>query len=130
MKVLDSQPVFFRFWAWFYGDALNTIWQIILTFALKIFDTFSIGILFSTLFDPWKKDVVYAEKLPLNLRIQAFFWNIFSRIIGFFIRLVILLLGFITLFLVYLLGILFLLLWILFPFIIIYGVWYSFYLLI
>ncbi len=128
MKVLDSQSVFGRFWLWFYGDAVSIIWEILITYILKIWDTFSISTLLVTLFDPWKRDVLDTSKMSLDMRIQAFFWNIFSRIIGCFVRLLVLIFGLLLLLIVFLLGILLLLIWILFPFIIIYLIWYSFYL--
>ena len=129
MKILDSQPVFVRFWLWYYGGAILVIWQIISTFCLKILDTFSISILASTLFDPWKKDVVGSKNLPLNMRIQAFFWNQFSRFIGFFIRIIVIMIGVLILGLIFVLGIISLLIWIAFPIGIIYLLWYSFYLI-
>lgn len=128
MKVLDSQPMLVRFWVWFYGDAILIIYQIVTTYCLKIFDIFSIPILARTLLDPWKRDIISTKKMSLDMRIQAFFWNIFSRIIGFFIRLVVLIFGLLILVIIFVLGILLLLIWILFPLITIYLIWYSFYL--
>lgn len=129
MKVLDSQPVFVRFWLWYYGEAVLTIWQIITNYCLSVVDTFSLSILFKTIFDPWKRDVVGDKNLPLNMRIQAFFWNQFSRVIGFFIRSLVLIVGGVILVLAFVFGLIGLCFWLFFPIAIIYLLWYSFYLL-
>ncbi len=129
MKVLDSQPVFVRFWLWYYGEALLTIWQIITSYSLSVIDTFSLPTLVTTLFDPWKRDVVGGKNLPLNMRIQMFFWNQSSRLIGFFVRSLILIIGSIFLVLAFIVGFFGLAFWIIFPVGIIYLIWYSFYLL-
>ena len=129
MKVLDSQPVFVRFWLWYYGEALLTIWQIIANYCLSVVDAFSLPILLSTIFDPWKKDVVGGKNLPLNMRIQAFFWNQFSRLIGFFVRFIILFIGGVIITLAFIFRIIVLCFWMIFPITVIYLIWYSFYLL-
>ncbi|MFH1749635.1 MAG: hypothetical protein ABH837_01945 [bacterium] len=129
MKILDSQPVLVRFWLWYYGEALSTIWQIITNYCLSIIDTFSLPTLATTLFDPWKRDVVGGKNLPLNMRIQMFFWNQFSRLIGFFVRAIVIIIAGAILSLEFITGIIFIALWIVFPVGIIYLIWYSFYLL-
>ncbi|MDD3032569.1 MAG: hypothetical protein PHX52_00585 [Candidatus Pacebacteria bacterium] len=91
---------------------------------------FSIDYCLKTLFSPWKKIIWnYKKEFNFGSRIETFFSNCFSRIIGFFVRTFILL--FWIIFEVFLLVtlIITLLLWILFPFIAILGIIFSFNLL-
>ena len=125
MTVLDSQPVLFRFWIWFCSDAVRVLWQTLLTYLQKVWDNFSIGILFGSLFDPWKRDIVRADKAALNDKIQIFFWNLTSRFIGFFVRTIVLIIGILSLFAVLIIGIGVIIFWITSPLLTIYLIYLS-----
>jgi len=83
------------------GDFLISWYSILFTrlikicryFLIKTWDTFSIGILLSTLFAPWKQDVVRGKNVPLNVQMQFAVWNLISRFIGFIVRFFVILIG-------------------------------------
>lgn len=54
---------------------------------ISIINVFTVPVLFSTLFDPWKRDQVHVIGASLEGQLQALWLNILSRLIGFFVRL-------------------------------------------
>ena len=49
-------------------------------------DYFSFGILFRTLFQPWKRDVIATEHLPFQERFNVWALNQMSRLVGAAVR--------------------------------------------
>ena len=103
---------------WWYSDEPLYLWRSIMTITKKVYFGFSIGVLVSTLFDPWKKDVVYVENASLDVQFKVMLDNLFSRCIGFVMRFFTIIIGFVLTGLIFLgLAILFLV-WLLLPVII------------
>lgn len=78
---------------WWYYDEPLYLWRSIQIIAKKIFSSFSIAVLLRTLFDPWKKDVVYLENASLDARFRAMTDNLLSRGIGFMVRFITIITG-------------------------------------
>lgn len=78
---------------WWYFDEPLYLWRSIIIITKKIYFGFSIGMLVSTLFDPWKKDVVYAENVSLDVKFRLMLDNLVSRFIGFVMRFFTVLIG-------------------------------------
>lgn len=81
------------YFAWWYFDEPLYLWRSIIIITKKIYFGFSIGTLVSTLFDPWKKDVVYAENVSLDVKFRLMLDNLVSRFIGFMMRFFTVLIG-------------------------------------
>ena len=104
---------------WWYFDEPQYLWRSIVIITKKIYFGFSIATLISTIFDPWKKDVVYVENASLDVKFKIMMDNLFSRVIGFIMRFFTIIIGLsITGFTFIFLQILFLI-WLLMPAIII-----------
>ena len=78
---------------WWYFDEPLYLWRSIIIITKKIYFGFSIGMLVSTLFDPWKKDVIYAENVSLDVKFRIMIDNLVSRFIGFIMRFFTVLIG-------------------------------------
>lgn len=75
------------YFSWWYGRGLLSYWQAIQVMTDKIYSYFSINLLASTLFDPWKRDSYCVENASLDVRIKIMFDNLLSRVVGAVIRL-------------------------------------------
>lgn len=105
---------------WWYVEEPPLILRSIGVVTKKIFSSFSIGILFRSLLDPWKRDVMYAENASLDVRFQIAMQNLLSRFIGFIVRFLTILVGLFCTVVVFLLMFLAILVWLLLPIIIIF----------
>lgn len=74
------------YFSWWYFDEPLYLWRAIIIVTKKVYYDFSIVMLLSTLFDPWKKDVVYVENASLDVRFKVMMDNLFARAIGFVMR--------------------------------------------
>lgn len=107
------------YFSWWYGQELAAIWQATGVMTAKVYSLFSISLLLQTLFDPWKRDIVAAENVSLDVRIRLLVENLTSRFIGFIIRLMTIAVGLLVTIISFGLLIAFLLIWLLLPIIII-----------
>lgn len=107
------------YFSWWYYDELLYLWRSIKIITKKFLSSFSIAVLLRTIFDPWKKDVVYLENPSLDARLKAMVNNLFSRCIGFVIRIFTIAIGLILTGIVFTLLISVFLVWLLMPVIII-----------
>lgn len=117
MRFLQLAVYYFR---WHYGRALIDIWRIYTNILWLIFNYFSIGILFRTLFAPWRR---LKEEGQGKSRVGSFFENLtittLMRIVGFLIRSVTICVGLFVLFLAAFWGLFIYPIWFFLPFIII-----------
>jgi len=72
--------------AWWYAQEPIYLWQAVNAISNKILMAFSVPILLRTLFDPWKRDVSYAENASLDVRYKIWLNNLLSRLVGFVVR--------------------------------------------
>ena len=101
--------------SWWYFDEPLYLWRSIVIITKKTYFGFLIGLLVSTLFDPWKKDVVYVENASLDVRFKVMIDNIFSRFIGFVMRFFTIMIGLTLTCLVFLSLLILFLVWLLLP---------------
>jgi len=104
---------------WWYFDEPQYLWRSIIIITRKIYFGFSIGMLVSTLFDPWKKDVVYVENASLDVKFKVMLDNLFSRCIGFVMRFFTIIIGLVITGLIFIFLLILFLSWLLLPAIII-----------
>lgn len=83
---------------------------------VKLYDFFSITLLFNTLTQPWKKDEIDASNLPFDEKIRIWMMNLISIFIGFTVRSITILIGFTAITGVFLLSVAFLVIFYALPF--------------
>jgi FtsH-binding integral membrane protein len=74
------------YFSWWFYDEPKYLWRSINIVIIKVFNTFSIPLLITTLFAPWKRDVLYVENPSLSDSFQIFIGNMVSRLIGCIVR--------------------------------------------
>lgn len=77
----------FTYLSWWYGQEPVILWQATEVITKKIYSSFSVSLLFRTLFDPWKRDIVGTNNPSLREALQILMSNMISRLVGFIIRL-------------------------------------------
>lgn len=102
--------------SWWYGDGFLGRIQMTKKRLVGTADMFSIGLLISTLFQPFRQ--ISAEKIsgPVADQFRAFFDKLLSRIIGAVVRSVVIISGVIMLTIVLIFSVIFLLIWLVAPF--------------
>lgn len=71
---------------WWYSDAAGLLAKHQSLLLLTLADFFSFKILFKTLFQPWKRDVISDDNLSLQARFQVWGLNLVTRLIGLVVR--------------------------------------------
>lgn len=100
---------------WWYGDALKTILKATEVLTKKTYDTFSITVLFATLFSPWKRDVLLVQNASLDVRWRIWMENLISRFVGFGVRFITIITGLIITLLTFAVFMIALVIWLLMP---------------
>jgi len=111
------------FFSWYYFDAPKSIIRIWRNFILFVLNYFSIGLLFKTLFSPWKRiSESRGRGFDLMNFLSVLTLNIFSRFIGFLIRSVVIVFGLILEVMVIVFGFVFSVFWLLLPLFLIFTI--------
>ncbi len=109
---------------WWYGLGWKRAWQSILTRIRGVGRVFSVRLLISTLFKPWKQITESATKdSMLAQKFQAFLSNLVSRIVGMMMRLATLLAAAIAIAIAALGGLALALAWPLLPVLVLVLIW-------
>ena len=111
----NNESVITALFGWWFFDLPRKIIFITTSYITKLLRFFSMGLLFKTLFSPWRRDIVNIQGIPLQSKIQVWVMNIISRLIGLIIRLITILFGLIYIIVVFILFGLFLLIMLLMP---------------
>lgn len=126
-----TQNILFQYFQWHYYDQLKVIlkaWRNYLKFNLNYWSVF---LLLKTLFSPWRGyRWSYGRGFSIKRYAQAAFSNFASRLIGAMIRLVLIVIGILTEVFVVLVGAVVFLGWIFLPWVLIYGLYFGFKVLI
>lgn len=108
--------------SWWYNDGLRGRFRLIKERFASTSDFFSIGLLFTTLFAPYRQiSAGGADSLALSDRLRAMADKLISRTIGGFIRIFMIIFGTITIILQILFGVLVMVFWLFIPLIPIIG---------
>ena len=119
-----------EYFYWQFVEMPQKIIKVFTNFLWFGLNYFSIDYCFKTLFSPWRKIIwSYNRSFDFKNRLETFFSNGFTRIIGFIMRVFIIFFWIVFEVLMTLALITTLLLWVLFPFITIFGIIFSFNLL-
>jgi len=78
---------------WWYSGGLARTAQRVFLRIDGLIDYFSIGLLLKTLFSPFRQISAGRVDGPLNIKLQAFFDNIVSRVVGAAVRTIVLIAG-------------------------------------
>ncbi len=103
------------FFNWWYGAGFKKRIELFLTRLRKMSDFFSLKLLITTLFAPFRMIDSQPAKGSLDVRIKDWFGRLFSRIIGVVIRLVVLIIGSVELMLEIVIGLLMVIMWLILP---------------
>jgi hypothetical protein len=111
---------------WLYFDAPRAYLGYAKGITVALYNFFSLPLLMSTLFSPWRHDSVPLANLPMQYWAQAIGNNVVSRFIGFSVRFFTIILGLATLFLITLGTICFYALWYALPLLLLGSLYYGF----
>lgn len=104
-------------WAlsWWYGAGFAMQFKKLRDQLESSYDYFSIGLLITTLFAPFRQISAGKVRGPLTVQLRAFFDRQLSRVIGAIVRLVLIVTGSVWLLVQVLLGVIILVLWVIAP---------------
>lgn len=106
---------------WWYGNGWLGCIQKIKNRLGSMVDFFSINLLISTLFAPYRQISAGAVAGSLNVQVRAFFDNLLSRIIGAIVRSCLIIFGLIVITLQTMLGVIVVISWLVIPFLPVIG---------
>ncbi len=109
--------------SWWYGSGVAELKLRLKFLFVSLLNTFSVPVLLSTLFDPWRRDEMKVSGAPINVELHAVWMNIISRLIGAVIRATTLLTAGLLLLIAALVGALALLLWLGWPMFVLICLW-------
>jgi len=116
MKAADKENIIFVWIIWYFSEMPENLikaWKNFLRFNLYYF---SIPLLASTIFAPWRKYTwEYPRGFDLKIYTETFISNITSRFLGSLVRITLIITGLITEVFIFFAGAILLLLWMLSP---------------
>lgn len=115
-KNFHEHPMVLAFFLWWFEYVPGRVWDMMAKIIVKLYDFFSITLLFNTLTQPWKKDEIDASNLPFDEKIRIWMMNLISIFIGFTVRSITILIGFTAITGVFLLSVAFLVIFYALPF--------------
>lgn len=102
--------------SWWYGDGLSGRLKLFADRLASVGDTFSIKLLFETLFKPFKTiSSDGTNSLALSDQIRAFFDKMLSRTIGAIVRIMMIFVGFIVMIIQIIINVIILMFWLIMP---------------
>ncbi|MBI3631320.1 MAG: hypothetical protein HY219_00435 [Candidatus Staskawiczbacteria bacterium] len=123
MEKSERENIIIMWFLWHFYEMpkfLFSVWRNYILFGL---DYFSVPLLLKTLFSPWRR---YSWVYPKGFDVKEFFntliSNTFSRILGAICRIVLIIIGVMAQIFIFITGIAVIFLWLLTPFIMIFGI--------
>lgn len=101
--------------AWWYTSGLHKLLVAVSNRFISVFDYFSIDLLATTLFAPYRQISAGSIDGPIGLQLRALVDNLLSRLIGAFMRTIVMVIGLVTLAGLALISLLQLASWLIFP---------------
>lgn len=101
---------------WWYGRGLRLQMERLLGRVVSVYDYFSIGLLFRTLFAPFRQISAGYVRGPIAAQLRAFGDRAFSRAIGAVVRIVMMIIGVVALLVAFIVAVVGLILWLSAPF--------------
>lgn len=74
------------YFLWWYSTGLLRLLKYLKAFILILADLFSVRVLVTTFWEPWKRDVTPTKGLSLDRKFQVWLWNLISVFFGMFIK--------------------------------------------
>jgi hypothetical protein len=110
----------FSYFFWHYTLALRDMFLLCKNFISFVFNFFSIGVLFRTLFSPWQKlDEKYRGGFSISSIFETFVVNLIMRCVGMLIRLSLILTGTLSICVLFAIELVVFGLWLVLPFLIV-----------
>ena len=110
---------------WQFVDSPKKLWHIIKQAHIYIFNAFSIGYLFRTLFAPWKRDITSYANPGIGDYFQMWVNNFVSRFVGFIMRSFTIITGILIMLLASVVSLVLFFVWFIMPALIIYLIYKS-----
>lgn len=107
--------------SWWYGNGWSARIQIMKRQLLSSADFFSIGLLFSTIFAPYRQISAGEVDGSLKVHLQAFLDRTISRFVGAFVRIFLIIIGLFAMIFQVILGIVVIIIWPILPIFIVIG---------
>ncbi len=101
--------------SWWYGDGLSGRIRLTKERLTTSTDFFSIGLLISTLFSPYRQISAGSVSGPIGVQARAFFDRLLSRIIGSIVRTFMIILGLFVMFIQLVFGFIGFIIWLILP---------------
>ncbi len=101
--------------SWWYGDGWRQRYGLMISRLTRISDYFSIGLLLTTLFAPYRQISAGSVNGSVGAQFRAFIDRLISRFVGLFVRLFMVIFGLIALVFQIIAGTIVLLFWLLIP---------------
>ena len=124
---LLSRNIVVQYFSWYFFDqplAILKGWKNLLLFNLNFF---SIPVLLKSFFSPWRKyQVSYGRGFDAPRYLEAFLSNLIFRFLGMILRIILIFLGLFLEVLIFFLGAILFLLWLISPFLLIFGLMLGF----
>lgn len=78
--------LFLDYFIWWYSAGVLRLLKYLKAFILILADMFSVRVLVTTFFQPWKRDVTPTKGLSLDRKFQVWLFNLISRFFGMFVK--------------------------------------------
>lgn len=101
--------------AWWYTSGLHGLLRAVSNRFVAVFDYFSIDLLFTTLFSPFRQISAGSVNGPVGAQFRALIDNLISRLIGAVMRTIVMLIGLVTLIILMIISGLQLVAWVVVP---------------
>ncbi len=108
--------------SWWYGVGLADRFKMTQNRIRMSLDFFSISLLLTTLFEPFRQISSNRVGGALNVQLQSFFDRLISRFVGAFMRMIMIIIGCLVIFFQLIFGLIILIFWIILPILPIVGV--------
>lgn len=74
------------YFLWWYTEGIVRFLKYCRAYIVLLADTFSLRILITTLFQPWRRDITPTQGLPLDKRLGMWVFNLIARFFGMIIK--------------------------------------------
>lgn len=100
---------------WWYSAGIVVLFKYLKSFQILLLDSFSVGIILSSFFKPWKKDATPTSGLSIDQKLKVLIFNLISVGFGMVVKTIVLFVYSITLLLLLAMELLSIIIWIITP---------------
>lgn len=104
---------------WWYSTGLVVLFKYLKSFLILLSDSFSVRIIFSSFFKPWKKDATPTGGLSIDQKLKVVIFNLISIGFGIVVKTIVFFVYLITLLLLLVIELFLIIIWIITPLLIV-----------